>query len=83
MPKHREWHIEGSLNITKMYNLYLERCRDDGNEPAKASFHKPKSDRCPVCEKERVAVKENIQIQESERRYYEKHEKYDSNTFVS
>jgi uncharacterized protein with PIN domain len=47
------------------------------------SFHKPKSDRCPVCEKERVAVKENIQIQESERRYYEKHEKYDSNTFVS
>jgi hypothetical protein len=76
-------YLEGSLNITKMYNLYLERCRDDGKEPAKASFHKPKSDRCPVCEKERVAVKENIQIQESERRYYEKHEKYDSNTFVS
>jgi uncharacterized protein with PIN domain len=72
-------YLEGSLNITKMYNLYLERCRDDGKEPAKASlhrqifctkfnlsFHKPKSDRCPVCEKERVAVKENIQIQESE-----------------
>jgi hypothetical protein len=33
-------YLEGSLNITKMYNLYLERCRDDGKEPTKASLHR-------------------------------------------
>jgi hypothetical protein len=68
-------YLEGSLNITKMYNLYLERCRDDGKEPAKASlhrqifftqfnlsFHKPKSDRCPVCEKKGLQSKKTYRF---------------------
>lgn len=56
-------YIDGNLNITKLYEMYCERCTEELIVPAKLhkyrqvfnteyniSFHHPKKDRCDICE---------------------------------
>ena len=61
-------YLESHLNVSKMYNLYKEKCINKNVEPVKKSmyyhifstefnlgFHIPKKDRCDLCEKFKVA----------------------------
>lgn len=79
-------YLESHLNITKMYDLYVELCQETNVTPVKSSmyrrifctefnldFHKPKSDRCGICEKYQVANKEGIFLRENEVISYESH----------
>ena len=66
-------YLESSLNITKMYELYVEKCNAEASAPVKChiyrnifnsmtpalDFHKPKSDRCDKCEHYESAQKNN------------------------
>lgn len=62
-------YLEGSLNITKMYELYVEDCKEKGREPVKRNiyrdvfttrfnigFHKPAKDSCLQCDKFKAGI---------------------------
>lgn len=66
----RKEYLESRLNVSKMHELYVEKCREEMVEPVKESyyrhifcteyniaFHQPKKDCCDFCEAKRV--KEN------------------------
>lgn len=61
-----------SLNLTKMYDLYVEECQKQNIDPLKDDMYRsifnfefnieflaPKSDRCDLCEEYAMAMKEN------------------------
>ncbi|KAG8319029.1 hypothetical protein J6590_100091 [Homalodisca vitripennis] len=65
-----------------MYNLYKEKCEDDGLEPVKLSmyrhifvteynldFHIRKSDRCDICEEFKMAESQNTLNEELREKY--------------
>ncbi|XP_064604709.1 uncharacterized protein LOC135469966 [Liolophura sinensis] len=67
-------YLESNLNVTKMYDLYVEKCNVDKTAAVKLSFyrhtfnsmipaldfHKPKSDRCDKCEIYDTAKNNNL-----------------------
>lgn len=72
-------YLGSHLTISKMYNLYVENCKEKDIPPAKKSmyyrifatefnlgFHIPKSDRCDVCEAYKVANKVETLTEEQE-----------------
>ncbi|XP_028658548.2 uncharacterized protein LOC114652351 [Erpetoichthys calabaricus] len=72
-------------SVTKLYELYCERCAESGHEPVKLSyyqhlfvtkrnldFHMPKSDRCDLCEEFRI-MKLNGNIDQTLKAKYEHH----------
>lgn len=77
-------YVEGSLTVTKMYELYQECMRTAGLPSVKLSqyryifshnfnirFNKPKKDRCSVCELNHLQTAENSETGDSEE--YTKH----------
>ena len=68
----KKQYLEAGLSITKMYELYVEFCSEQGITPVKRSyyryifcsefnldFHQPKKDRCDFCEAHRVKLENN------------------------
>lgn len=65
-------YLDPSMNIQKMYDLYVQHCEQQGKTPQKNSlyryifnyeynldFLKPKNDRCDTCEEYKQAKKDN------------------------
>ncbi|GFN76111.1 DNA repair protein rhp54 [Plakobranchus ocellatus] len=79
-------YLEASLNIAKLYCLYLDYCKEISTEPVKKhmysaifkelniSFQKPKKDRCDKCELIATKKKESRDsISEEQQQDFEKH----------
>lgn len=75
----KKQYLDPLLNINKMYDLYIEYCRENQIDPQSASlyrhifnyefnldFLKPKSDRCDFCEQYKLAQRENRLSEELE-----------------
>lgn len=65
-------YLESSLSISKMYELYMEKCQEDSITPVSINvyrrffctqfnldFHEPKKDQCLLCHKYKTAKEEN------------------------
>jgi len=61
-------YLESGLSVKMMYEMYVEKCHEDGKSPVKLSmyrhifntdfnisFQKPKKDRCDMCEEIKMA----------------------------
>ena len=73
-------YLDSTLNQQKMYDLYVEKCTESMRTPVKLSyykylfktefnlaFHRPKSDRCDICEYIKVVEKQgNITAKEKD-----------------
>lgn len=79
-------YFEGTLNIGKLYNLYVEFCTENQIEPVKKhcyvyifnyefniDFLKPKKDRCDACEEYLLIQKGGTEITEQQKIRFEKH----------
>lgn len=78
-------YLESGLTISKMYSLYLETMKNLDKQPVKESayrnifcnefnisFHKPKKDRCNICERYKLLKEEN-RLDQEENKQYEEH----------
>lgn len=72
-------YLQPFLNISKMYDLYKEKCLETSENPVKESyyrfvfntefnidFHKPKKDRCDICELHKVKIGNKIEPTEAD-----------------
>lgn len=79
-------YLGSNLSVAKMYNLYIEKCNAESISPVKKSlyykifatefnlgFHIPKSDRCDLCEKYKVA-RQTYTLTEELNEDYERHQ---------
>lgn len=79
-------YLGAHLSVSKMYELYIEKCQADNIDPVKKSFyykifateynlgfHIPKSDRCDLCEKYKVA-RQSDTLTEELIEEYERHQ---------
>ena len=77
-------YLDASLNITKMYQLYEQKCKDDGMKSVSCrkyrdifasnfnlSFHKPKKDQCLSCTKHTENQKRGTETEEEKSSYQE------------
>lgn len=75
-------YLERSLSLSKMYDLYLEYCRENNltsekkwlycqvfNEEYNIGFHKPKKDLCDICSEYDLRKQENIVSGDLEEKY--------------
>ena len=75
-------YLDSSLSVAKMYNLYLEMCTEKGLDPVKLhlynhifnfeynlAFHKPKKDRCDLCEEFKMKEKEGTIEEDLQAKY--------------
>lgn len=75
-------YLEPSLNVQKMYDLYVDLCNEQQITPQKVSLYRhifnfnfnleflqPKTDRCDICEEYRLAKKEKRVNQEMDLEY--------------
>jgi hypothetical protein len=75
-------YLDVALNVSKIYELYLEVCKDEGNTPVPSriyrnifnqnynmGFHKPKKD---ICEEKLVAEKHGIKLPEPKKKSVER-----------
>ena len=75
------------LNISRMYDLYQEKCKLNSEEPATSfiyrkvfneeynfSFHLPKKDQCNTCNKYHQAVREGLSLTPEMTEEYETHQ---------
>lgn len=78
-------YLDSSLNIKKMYGLYIESCQSSNRQPVKESFyrnifcnqynlyfHLPKKDRCDLCEEVKIQ-RENSMLTKEKIALFEKH----------
>lgn len=78
-------YLDSSLNVAKMYDLYVQYCNNENVMPVKAAiyrkvfntaynlgFHFPKSDRCDMCEAYKNAEKYDL-ITSEQKCEYENH----------
>lgn len=78
-------YLESGLSIPSMYEMYTEKCQQNGQSPLKISmyrkifkedfnicFQKPRKDRCDICEEMKIVSEkgENSELYEK----YEKHQ---------
>nr|CAI5826453.1 unnamed protein product [Callosobruchus analis] len=79
-------YMESSLNIAKLYKLYVNLMQEKGKTPVKQSlyrhifcteyniyFQRPKKDRCDLCELVKLNEMEETQLDEQTKINYEKH----------
>lgn len=76
--KSAKLYLSGDLNVTKMYEMYKDKCSEDGFSPVcynsyrlifnkfNLSFRKPKSDTCCECDKLNILVKQHANTKELE-----------------
>ena len=77
-------YLEGCLNISKMYRMYLEKCDEVGEEPVKQhlytqifnydfnlAFQQPKKDLCDLCQEYEAAQK--VEVDEGLLNKYKEH----------
>ena len=78
--------LEAGLNVSKMYDLYLQMCSENNMEPVKQSyyrfifktefnlaFHQPKKDRCDRCEEYKVKRDSRVTLNEAEELCHNEH----------
>ena len=67
-------HFEGSLDLSTLYCMYVEKCNSEKEAVAKKTvyelicnigFHKPKKDQCVLCEEYKNSSEEEKQILEN------------------
>ena len=78
-------YLEGDLNCSMMYDMYVQEQREKGNRvlsksmyrtifnTSKKHFRKPKTDRCSVCEKVKVKKRQHILLTREELLAYTAH----------
>ena len=75
-------YLESTLSLKKMYEMYLAKCEGESHIPVKESmyrhifnheynieFHKPKKDRCDLCEEFRAAIQPSQELADRHRNH--------------